>query len=301
MTPDWNAIAAECHGISVRSPLFIGEGWCFHSYLVNDQLVFRFPKSRGQWDELDREIKFLDFAADKFPLQVPQYEHIARTSAGAPFGYAVYRYVLGKGMTLDGLTERHRAAVAEELAGFLFALHNLHPGLELSNMLPQEDAHLVSEQYFTAAQEKILPGLSQLEAQTLRHLFESFLGITDNFSFRPTVLHADFSSDHILLKNGSVHGVLDFGDVSWGDPDYDFMYLFLECGETFVEEVAKRYGHSNLRRLRQKLLYFGIVDQIGTIIDGDRALDGQVDEAYRRLKGLLRTAYGPRLRPIDCD
>jgi len=290
MTPDWNGIAAECPGISVRSPIFIGEGWCFRSYLINDQLVFRFPKTRGQWDELDREIKFLEFAADKLPLQVPQYQHIARTSEGAPFGYAVYRYLSGKAMTLNGLTERQRAAVAEELAGFLIALHNLHPKLELSNMLPLEDARLEAERYFSDAEAKILPKLSQAEGQNLRDLFESFLDVPGNFLFRPTVLHADFSADHILLKDASVQGVLDFGDVSWGDPDCDFMYLFVEFGNTFVEEVAKRYGHADLSRLRQKLLYFGIVDQIDTIIDGDRALEGQVDEASFRLKAFLKKA-----------
>jgi hypothetical protein len=68
------------------------------------------------------------------------------------------------------------------------------------------------------------------------------------------------------------------------------MYLFVEFGNTFVEEVAKRYGHADLSRLRQKLLYFGIVDQIDTIIDGDRALEGQVDEASFRLKAFLKKA-----------
>ncbi|HYU54234.1 MAG TPA: aminoglycoside phosphotransferase family protein [Gemmatimonadaceae bacterium] len=290
MTPDWNAITAECRGIPVRSHLFIGEGWCSRSYLVNDQHVFRFPKRRGQWEELDREIKFLEFAADKLPLRVPRYEHIARTSDGAPFGYAVYRYLPGKAMTLDGLTERQRVAVAEELAGFLIALHNLHPGPELSQSLPHEDARLVAQQYLSDAEGKAVPELSTAETQTLHQLFESYIAVPNNFLFRPTVVHADFSADHILLKNGCVQGVLDFGDVSWGDPDYDFMYLFVEFGNTFVEEVARRYGHADLALLRQKVLYFGVADQIGTISDSDRALEGQVDESWRRLRTFLKRA-----------
>lgn len=30
------------------------------------------------------------------------------------------------------------------------------------------------------------------------------------------------------MKDGTVTGVLDFGDVAWGDPDYDFVYLFVD-------------------------------------------------------------------------
>jgi aminoglycoside 2''-phosphotransferase len=156
MMADWNAITAECPGISVRFPLFIGEGWCYRSYVVNDRHVFRFPKSRGQWEELDREIKFLEFAAHRLPLQVPKYEHFVRMSEGAPFGYAVYRYLPGKAMTLNGLTERQRVAVAEELAGFLVGLQSLNPRQELSNLLPHEDARLVAEQYLSDAEHKVI-------------------------------------------------------------------------------------------------------------------------------------------------
>jgi aminoglycoside 2''-phosphotransferase len=290
MTPNWNAIAAEYPGIFVRSAQFIGEGWCFCSYLINGELVFRFPKRREQWTELDREIKFLEFAADRLPLQVPRYEHAARTSEGAPFGYAVYRYVRGKAMTVPSLTVPQRADAAEALAEFLIALHNLLPDAELSSILPQEGARVVAEHYFSDATFKIAPQLSTAEAQTLRHHFESYLSAPDNFTFRPTVLHADFSAEHILVQDGRVTGVLDFGDVNWGDPDYDFMYLFVACGNPFLVQLAKRYGHTNLARLRQKVRYFGIVDQIGTILDASMALEGQVDEAWFRLKKLLESS-----------
>src|SRR5262249_46811590 len=179
MTPNWNTIAAEYPGISVRSAQFIGEGWCFRSYLINGELVFRFPKRREQWTELDREIKFLEFAADRLPLQVPRYEHAARTSEGAPFGYAVYRYVPGKAITLNSLTVRQRAAAADALAEFLIALHNLRPNAELSSILPHEDARVVAEQYFSDAMFKVAPQFSAAEAQTLRHHFEFYLSAPD--------------------------------------------------------------------------------------------------------------------------
>jgi len=55
--------------------------------------------------------------------------------------------------------------------------------------------------------------------------------------------------------------------------------------------VAQSYGHRDLERLISKLLYFGLVDQIGTILDGKGlALKGQEDEneAWLQLKQLLR-------------
>jgi len=91
------------------------------------------------------------------------------------------------------------------------------------------------------------------------------------------------------MENDSVVAAIDFGDVNWGDPDYDFMYLFVDFGLDFAEEVARRYGHRDPERLKGKLIYFGLVDQIGTILDGaGLALKGQEDLAWLRLKRLLR-------------
>jgi aminoglycoside phosphotransferase (APT) family kinase protein len=105
------------------------------------------------------------------------------------------------------------------------------------------------------------------------------------------VLHADLGADHILMENNAVSGVIDFGDANWGDPDYDFMYLFVDFGLAFVEEVARRHGHPDLARLRNKVRYFGIVDQIDTILEDEgRALDGQKEKAWLRLEQLLENA-----------
>ena len=91
------------------------------------------------------------------------------------------------------------------------------------------------------------------------------------------------------MENGSVVGVIDFGDVNWGDPDYDFMYLFVEFGQAFIDDVARKYGHPDLERLGCKVQYYGVVNEIDTILHGPgRASDGQLKEAWRRLRSLLQ-------------
>ena len=91
-----------------------------------------------------------------------------------------------------------------------------------------------------------------------------------------------------MIQNATVTGVIDFGDVNWGDRDYDFMYLFLGCGLSFAEQVA-RYGYADLDGLRFKLRYFALVDQIDTIVhDVDHALSGQQAPAWTQLEALLK-------------
>ncbi|MBI4472851.1 MAG: phosphotransferase [Acidobacteria bacterium] len=92
----------------------------------------------------------------------------------------------------------------------------------------------------------------------------------------------------MLIKDGVISGVLDFGDVNLGDPDYDFMYPFLDFGEAFAIDIARRYGHKDLERLLGKMRYYAIVDQIGTTLVGPAlAPEGEVTIAWRRLDRLL--------------
>lgn len=289
MNPDWRKIEFENRGISIRSARFLGEGWNSRAYLVNDELVFRFPKRPEHWEELEREIAFLTFAADDLPLAVPRYVQVAPDSPAAEYGYAAYRYLRGHAMDADALSREQLAAAADTIAAFLRAMHSLQPSPEVASILPLEDARVEAEEYLVQAESEIAPKLPPVEATALRRQFEVYLGAPTNFFFRPAVLHADLSQDHVLVENDSVVAVIDFGDVNWGDPDYDFMYLFNNFGQTFVREVARRYGHPNLEELVVKLRYFDLVDQIGTILYGaGRALEGQEGAAWRRLKQLLR-------------
>lgn len=287
---DWRRIEEENPGLSVRSASLIGEGWTSRAYLVNEDLVFRFPKRADDWGELHREIAFLASAANALPLAVPRYVNVVPDSPAAACGYAVYRYLEGQAIDANVLTPERRAAAADAIATFLKALHIYQPSRDVGGLLPCENERDVAEEYLACAAREIAPELHASEARTLLKQFEWFLDTPENFSFRPVVLHADLSREHVLMANGAVAAVIDFGDVNWGDPDYDFMYLFVDFGLTFAEDVARRYGHANLAHLRPKLRYFALVDQIDTIINGEsRALEGQKEMAWHRLRYLLDT------------
>jgi aminoglycoside 2''-phosphotransferase len=287
--PDWKAIELENPGLLIRTVRYLGEGWTSKAYLVNAELVFRFPKQREDWHELRREIAFFAFAAEQLPLSVPEYLRVIPESAAAAAGYAVYRYLRGEALTAVALDHNRRDVVADKLAEFLLTLHGLRPDLELSSLLPAEDARGLAQDYFVRAESEIAPKLERSDATALRKRFEEYLNEPQSFLFRPSVIHADLSGEHILVADGSVVGVIDFGDISWGDPDYDFAYLFLDFGYSFVEDVARKYGHTDLEGLENKIRYFAVVDQIGTILDGaGRALKGQQEAAWRRLVTLLR-------------
>ena len=282
-------IAEENRGLAIESTRLVGEGWNCIAYLVNDELIFRFPKRSGLWEELQREIAFLAFAADRLPLPVPRYERVSPESVAAPNGYAVYRYLPGDTLDADWLSPVEKDAAAAPIAMFLKALHTLEPASVITGSLPREDPRGESEKYLATAKRDIVPRLLSSEAKRLVELLELHLEDSQNFEGKAVVLHADLSSEHVLMKHGSIAGVIDFGDVNWGDADYDFMYLFVDCGETFADSVARHYGHRNPDRLKAKLRYFAVVDQLDTIVHGPGlSRKGQEEAAWRRLRQFIQ-------------
>src|SRR5688572_1660040 len=207
--PDWTKIELENPGLEIRSARFLGEGWTSLAYLVNNELVFRFPKRPEDWRELEREIAFLASAASELPLAVPVYTRVAPESTAAPCGYAVYRFLCGHALEVNAFAMEKQTAAADVLAAFLRALHAFKPSSQLGSLLPNDDARTLAENYLVHAEREIAPKLPPSQARVLRAQFGLYLGEPRNFLYEPAVLHADFSGDHILVKDGSVTGVID--------------------------------------------------------------------------------------------
>ena len=282
---DWPRIAAAHPELQIQSISFLGEGWTSHALLVNKSLVFRFPKRPEVWPELEREIEFLAAAAGRLPLPVPRYARVVRTSDAAAHGYAVYTHLPGRALDLLGMSRDERVAAAETVAMFLQGLHGL-PAFESFKLhLPYDDERAGAMALRRLAEQAVLPQLSTAEARRLLDRFDWYVDTEANFSFEPVVIHADLCADHILVDKRIVSGIIDFSDVSLGDPDYDFASLGIDVGKEFVVEVANRYGHTDLGLLLAKLQYFEVADYVDTIVNGEHwALPGQRETAWQRLR-----------------
>jgi aminoglycoside phosphotransferase (APT) family kinase protein len=282
---DWPRIVAAHPELQIQSIAFLGEGWTSHAFLVNESHVFRFPKRPEVWPELEREIAFLTVAADLLPLSVPRYTTVVRTSHAAADGYAVYERVPGRALDLLGMSRDERVAAAETVAMFLQVLHGLRTCESITRHLPHDNECAGAAALRRLAAQAVVPQLSTAEARRLMDRFDWYVDTEANFAFEPVVIHADLCADHILVDKRRVSGIIDFSDVSLGDPDYDFASLGVDVGQEFVVEVAKRYGHSDLDLLVAKLRYFEMADHVDTIVNGEGwALPGQRDTAWRRLR-----------------
>jgi aminoglycoside 2''-phosphotransferase len=284
-------VAPELKGESV-APL--GEGMDSLAVLVGDAFVFRFAKHAEAAEGLRREIALLPRLAPTLPLDVPQFEYVGEHSGtGLPFvGYGLIQGEPLHRELYDGLPEATREDVLADLAAFLSAIHAFPVEEALRCGVAAEASRADYAEDLRSARERVFPLLDVAIRRRVASRLEAFLADDANFAFTPRLLHADLWPEHVLFcrDEGRLAGVIDFGDVSIGDPAYDLAFLFGRLGPGFIAGLLRHDAHADPERLADKLRSFALfnaIEDIFTGLDrGDRAL---VDSALAELAGLCST------------
>jgi aminoglycoside 2''-phosphotransferase len=248
----------------VRELPHVGWGGDSDALLVNDALVFRFPRRPEVAEALAVEVCLLPALAPRMPVAIPDFRYVAyppahdaseaaslgpTTSARRPL-FVGYPTIEGEPLTPavfetvaaePALVER----MAAQLGGFLSALHTFLPEPARACGVPAPAASIydrVARQY-AFWQARVYPSLEADERRFLDRLFAAFLGDARHFRQGPVLCHGDLTSDHILFapsRGQGIAGIIDFGDVCFGDPAGDFVWRF-EYGDRFFERVLAHY------------------------------------------------------------
>lgn len=271
-----NEIERAFPDLPVRDVVFLGAGMDSDAYLVNDEWVFRFPKRDTVTRALSREVALLPRLAGCLPVAIPRFSYIGPQSDNGPL-FVGYRLIQGEPLTpalFDSLTQPDQERVLATLAAFLRGVH----GFPVADAAAAGVVEFSTREWVGACwsrgQARVLPLLSPRDGAALAGLIERFLADERNVANSPRLLYVDFAPEHILFSPDERHivGVIDWGDLAIGDPDYDLLYLRQDYGESFVRRLLGHYPHPEPARLFEKLQVFDACDHVNTIVDSRRDL-----------------------------
>ena len=205
MTSDRIGLIADALGRSPRTIVEIDEGYDFEVAIVDDEWVFRFPRRAGVEEALEVEIALLPALAAAVPVDVPRFEHVSREPLFV--GYPLLR---GEPLVDED---------GDGVRAFLEALHAFDP-----SGLPVERPDWVDKYRDQCAEFErlVLPLLDGEQRAQAQRLFGEVETLVD---FEPAVLHADLGPTHLLVRDGRLAGVIDWGDARVGDPALDYAWL----------------------------------------------------------------------------
>lgn len=195
------------------------EGWDNFMFRLGDDLAVRMPRRQVGADLADNERAILPQIAECTPYQVPAPIRFGESGCGYPWPWSVVTW--SKGKTAD----THPPA-PEEAARFGQFLRELHDSrVEIAHRNPFRDQPLdaFAERFDLRLGECIKEGLiSNAEVKELRRVFECGSQLTPV----SCLIHGDLHPQNVLVQEGKITAIIDWGDACHGEPGVDLMAVY---------------------------------------------------------------------------
>nr|WP_208870775.1 aminoglycoside phosphotransferase family protein [Streptomyces aquilus] len=216
------------------------------TFRLGDELSVRLPRYAHWSGQVAREHRWLPRLAPRLPLAVSEPLEIGEPGEGYPYPWSVYRWLVGETATTEALADPVRAGL--DLAGFVNALKDIDatggPGPEQSNAF--RGVPLGDPRDSLAAEARVRPklealaGTGMVDIDAVTEVWEAALA-APAWHKPPVWIHGDLATGNLLMRDGRLSAVIDFGTLAVADPAVDlqpaWMFLPPQGREAFREAV----------------------------------------------------------------
>ena len=233
----------------------VAEGWDSELWRVGDRFAARLPRRSLSGPLVVNEQRALDLLAPRLEatgVHVPAPLVHGVAGEGFPWPWSVVPWFEGvRGMDV---ARAERAAWGPRLADALGALHSRAPADFPVN--PFRGVPLADRAAAVAERLELLRERDGVAAHLLDDAAEAWRAglAAAPWQQEPVWIHGDLHPGNIIARGGELVALIDFGDVTAGDPAYDLAIAWLafdEAGRSFLREAtAGRYDAATWVRAR---------------------------------------------------
>jgi aminoglycoside phosphotransferase (APT) family kinase protein len=189
-------------------------------YRIGDDMVARLPRRERTVETLAKEHQWLPRLVPLLPLAVPVPLARGMPAEGYLWQWSVYRWLEGENATIQRITDLTQ--LATDLAQFVSALQRIDTA---GGPPPGEHnffrgAPLASRDARTRAAIASLDGEIAVGAATA--VWEAALQAPE-WQSPPVWIHGDLDARNLLVEEGRLSAVIDWGGLGVGDPACDVM------------------------------------------------------------------------------
>ncbi len=186
-------------------------------YRLGDHLAARLPRIEWATRQAAKEAEWLPKLAPNVPLALPVQLAMGRPAEGYPYGWSVYQWLPGENAN-GTIYDLEQAAV--DLAAFVHALRQIDTSDAPARQSRGRGGPLAESDV------QVRRSIAQLGdridgASTLRSWEESLHAPT--WTSDEVWVHADLLPGNLLVVDGRLSAVIDFGTLNVGDPACDLL------------------------------------------------------------------------------
>ena len=224
-------------------------------FRLGESFAVRLPRSAAAARLLANEQRWLLTLSDRLPLQIPVPIRVGQPGFGFPWRWSVVPWLVGATAEVAPV----RAREAPRLAAFLRALHVPAPTDAPRNL--ERMASLASRAARSpSACTTSRPPRTVMNDRIRDAWREALEAPNDTPS---TWIHGDLHARNVLTLDGTITGVIDWGDMTCGDPAIDLACLWMLLPSEAARERAQRaYGATSSAlwaRARGWAVLFGVM------------------------------------------
>ena len=185
------------------------------TFRLGDELTVRMPSGAFYAAQVEKEQRWLPELAPRLPLPIPAPVGAGVPGEGYPFSWSVLRWLEGRPARPERIGDP--VGFATDLAAFLAVLHKLTDG-------PPAGAHSALRGCPPGAYDeetrRAIDGLAdRAEARACTAVWEEALAA--EWTGAPVWFHGDVAPGNLLVRDGRLAAVIDFGTSGVGDPACD--------------------------------------------------------------------------------
>ena len=223
----------------------VAGGWDNRMWRLGEELAVRLPRTPRAPSLLRTELQWLPLLAPSLPLPVPVPVRAGEPSPRFPKTWLVVRWVDGEPADHAPISS---PKAADSLAMFLRALHVKAP-----SGAPANPSRGVPLQPLRDVIDEWLPLIESSDvAADARRVWEQGVE-APTWNDAPVWIHGDLHPANVVVSDGILSGVIDFGEMCAGDPATDLAaaWLLLPAGTAarFFDAYANA-DDATIRRAR---------------------------------------------------
>lgn len=206
--PEWR----QLHVVPVKQ-----SGWDNRTFHLGNDMSMRLPSRKEYAPQILKESKWLPHLSKHISCKITQPIALGKPSEDYPFHWAINQWLDGETASLSTIS--NLKIFANDLAAFLGELH----AIETIDG-PPAGAHNFYRggtlSYYSADMQNGLAKIKNpLEQKIATALWQD--AVASSWQNKPVWLHGDFATGNMLIKDGKLHAIIDFGCLAVGDPACD--------------------------------------------------------------------------------
>ncbi|GLX01447.1 aminoglycoside phosphotransferase family protein [Microtetraspora sp. NBRC 16547] len=249
------------------------DGWDNLTMRLGDTMSLRFPSAEMYASQVEKEHRWLPVLRDHLPVTIPNPLGKGVPGCGFPRPWSVYEWLPGHHATVDRVSDL--AELARDLSRFLTALYQID-----ATGGPEAGLHSfyrgASPVHWDESARTAITALADvIDAPLAMTVWRTALSSSRDGS--PVWFHGDMSAGNLLVRDGKLSAVIDFGTCGVGDPACDLViawsFFHGESREEFRRGLA--LGDDTWARARGWMLWKAAI----TLRDAREETPDQVDNA----------------------